>query len=172
MPAATLRPPQPHERESTLAVQRAAFGRDDEAALVARLRQAGHDRYEWLADVRGTIVAHVVYSPVRVEHGDAAHALGLAPLAVLPAWQRRGIGSALVRHSLDALRHAGATRFVVVLGEPAYYARFGFAPASRAGLHDVYGGGDAFMALALQDDGFRGSHGRVDYAPAFDLLAV
>lgn len=155
------------EWAATLAIERAAFGRDDEADLVRRLREAGDNAVEWIAEADGEIVGHVLYSPVRIEHGEDGGALGLAPVGVLPAWQRRGIGHALIQASLDALRQAGHYSLLVVLGEPGYYTRFGFAPASRAGLHDTYGGGDAFMALPLQPGG---RHGRVNYAPAFDLL--
>ena len=158
------------ERAATVAIERAAFNRDDEANLVQHLREAGDVAAEWVAEADGEIVGHVLYSPVRIEQGEDGRTLGLAPVGVLPAWQRRGIGHALIRASLDALRQDGHYALVVVLGEPAYYARFGFAPALRAGLHDIYGGGDAFMALALQPGGLEGRHGRVDYAPAFGLL--
>jgi putative acetyltransferase len=153
-----------------MAIHRVAFGRDDEAVLVRHLREAGDSAYELLADADSEVIAHVAYSSVRIEHGDDGRVLGLAPLGVLPAWQGQGVGSALVRQSLDALRAAGTVRAVVVLGEPAYYTRFGFTPASLAGLHDTYGGGDAFTALALQAGGLDGYSGRVDYAPAFDLI--
>ncbi|HKR76881.1 MAG TPA: N-acetyltransferase [Rhodanobacter sp.] len=162
--------PGSQDLEAALAVHRAAFGRDDEARLVQRLRDDGDSALEWLAEVDGQVVGHVAYSPVRIEHGDDGRALGLAPVGVLPAWQRRGIGRALVDASLAALRQDGQTPLVVVLGDPAWYVRSGFTPASAAGLHDIYGGGDAFMALALHPGGLDGRRGRVDYAPAFDLL--
>lgn len=167
-----LRPLQASSPElaATLAVERAAFGRDGEAALVQRLREAGDATTEWVAEVDGTMVGHVLYSPVRIEHGDDGSALGLAPVGVPPPWQRRGIGRALIEASLAALRRDGHHALVVVLGDPDYYSRFGFAPASRVGLHDSYGGGDAFMALALRSGGLDDCSGRVNYAPAFDLL--
>ncbi|RDI98481.1 N-acetyltransferase [Dyella solisilvae] len=165
-----IRPPRPDELPAILAVHRAAFGRDDEAALVQHLRNDGDSAFEVLAEADGEVIAHVAYSPVSIEHGNDGRALGLAPVAVTPAWQHRGVGSALVRRSLDELRDASDARAVVVLGEPAYYARFGFSPASLAGLHDTYGGGDAFMAQALRPGGLDGYHGRVDYARAFALL--
>ncbi|WP_201313556.1 N-acetyltransferase [Dyella sp. EPa41] len=164
-----IRQPRTDELAAIMAVHRAAFGRDDEAALVRRLRADGDDAFELLAEANGDVVAHVAYSRVRIERGDDRRALGLAPVAVLPAWQHRGVGSTLIRYSLDALRQR-PMRAVVVLGEPGYYARFGFQPASNAGLHDTYGGGDAFMALSLQPGGLDGYRGRVDYAPAFALL--
>lgn len=164
-----IRPPRLDELAAIMAVHRAAFGRDDEAALVGRLRADGDDAFELLAEADGAVVAHVAFSRLRIEHGDDGLALGLAPVAVLPAWQRRGVGSTLIRHSLEALRKQ-PMRAVMVLGDPGYYARFGFTPASRASLRDTYGGGDAFMALALHSGGLDGYRGRVDYAPAFDLL--
>ena len=91
-------------------------------------------------------------------------------MAVLPAHQRTGVGTALVRAGLDAARAAGATA-VVVLGHPTYYPRFGFAPASRVGLRCVYDASDdAFMAIELVAGGFGGRRGLVRYAPEFDAL--
>ena len=152
-------------------VHRQAFGGNGEAGLVATLHASGLATLSLLGDIDGDIIAHVLFSPVAVEHGDADGLLGLAPVAVRPSHQRRGLGSELVRAGLDAARDEGA-RAVVVLGDPAYYSRFGFRPASGFGLHDVYGGGDAFMALELQPDALRDCRGRIDYAPAFaDLPA-
>jgi putative acetyltransferase len=166
--ALLIRPPHPDrdEREAVLRVHRAAFGREDEARLVQQLHLSGRDVFELLAECDGTIVAHVAFSPVTIEHGEDGRARGLAPVAVLPAWQRQGIGTRLIGEALQALR-AAALRGVVVLGDPTYYARFGFEPASRYGLHDIYGGGDAFMTLALYEGSMRGYRGRVDYAPEF-----
>lgn len=166
-----FRPLGPNDLAESLAIEREAFARADEADLVQRLRDEGNSALEWVAEANGALVAHVLYSPVRIEHGDDGRVLGLAPVGVRPAHQRQGIGDALIRQSLDALRAASRARAVVLLSDPAYYTRFGFVPASRHGLHDIYGGGDAFMALALQPAGLEGYRGRVDYAPAFDLLS-
>jgi putative acetyltransferase len=166
----TIRRPCLEDREAILHVIRAAFGREDEVRLVAQLHANGDDRFELVAEQSGAIVGHVLFSPIRIEQGDDGRALGLAPLSVLPWLQHGGIGSELIRQSLAALREEGEVSAVVVLGDPPYYTRFGFAPASRAGLYDVYGGGDVFMALAIQPGGLDHYRGRVDYAPAFDLL--
>jgi putative acetyltransferase len=157
------------EQQAILDVHRAAFDREDEARLVQQLCLAGRNRFERLAEQDGQIVAHVLFSPVRIAQGDDGKVLGLAPMAVVPAWQRRGMGAALLRESLQALRSADF-RAVVVLGDPAYYSRFGFAPASQQGLIDTYGGGDAFMALALREGALDGYRGQVDYAPEFANL--
>jgi putative acetyltransferase len=110
-----------------------------------------------------------LFSPVRVEHGDDGKTLGLAPIAVVPDCQRRGVGTRLIEDALQDLR-ATSFRCVVVLGDPAYYQRFGFVPASNHGLHDTYGGGNAFMALTLCEGGLDGYRGQVDYAPEFAIL--
>lgn len=164
-----VRPPLPQEESAVLAVHRAAFGREDEARLVASLRTAGRARFERLVERDGAVIGHALFSPVRIAHGDDGLALGLAPMAVAPAWQRRGAGTALLEASLRELAET-AHRAVVVLGDPAFYGRFGFRPATAAGLHDTYGGGDAFMALALREGGLDGYRGQVDYAPEFASL--
>ena len=93
--------------------------------------------------------------------------MGLAPMAVLPARQRGGIGSALVRAGLDACRQLGCTA-VVVLGHPAYYPRFGFQPASRFALGCEYDVPDeAFMALEVEPGSLVGKAGTIRYHRAF-----
>ena len=103
----------------------AAHADGTEAALVAELRAAGGIACEWVA-VEGTApVGHIAFSAVTLDGRDC-NWFGLAPLAVAPAHQGRGIGSRLVRTGLAALQARGAGG-CVVLGEPAYYGRFGFA---------------------------------------------
>ncbi|TOZ38504.1 N-acetyltransferase [Burkholderia pseudomallei] len=98
-----------------------------ERRIVDALRADGRLSVSLVAVRDGRLVGHVAFSPVAIgAGGEGWH--GLAPLAVWPGCQRQGIGAALVRAGPDALRRAGA-RGCVVLGEPAYYARFGFGPA-------------------------------------------
>jgi putative acetyltransferase len=154
------------EQNAILAVHRAAFEREDEARLVQQLGLSGRNSFEQLAEQDGEIIAHVLFSPVRVAHGDDGKVLGLAPMAVIPAQQRSGVGTRLLHDTLLALRSTDY-RAVVVLGDPAYYSRFGFAPASQHGLIDTYGGGDAFMVLALREGALHDYRDQVDYAPEF-----
>jgi putative acetyltransferase len=95
--------------------------------------------------------------------------MGLAPMAVLPAHQRRGVGSSLVRAGLDVCRHRGVDA-VVVLGHAAFYPRFGFQPASRFGIRSEYDvPDDVFMAIELRPGALAGPAGLVRYHAAFRL---
>jgi putative acetyltransferase len=95
--------------------------------------------------------------------------MGLAPMAVSPLRQRQGIGSQLVRHGLEYLKQM-ACPFVIVLGHPEYYPRFGFQPASNYGLSSQWDGipDEAFMVIAFDEDTLPSSGGVARYRPEFD----
>ena len=120
-----------------------------------------------LADI-SELVGHILFTRMAIKAGDRSHsALALAPLAVLPAHQRSGIGSALVKHGLAESTRLGH-RIVIVLGHPEYYPRFGFLPASRFGIRAPFEARpEAFMALELQPGALQHVHGEVEYAPEF-----
>jgi putative acetyltransferase len=163
----TVRAETPDDPAAIRRVHALAFGGPEESRLVDALRTAGAARCALVAEVDGDVVGHVCFSPVVVGDDPTFPALGLGPVAVLPAHQRRGIGARLVREGLAAARGAGA-RAVVVLGEPDYYRRFGFTPARDHGLRCEYPGAeDAFMAIALVPDAFAGRAGLVRYRPEF-----
>jgi len=150
------------------AVMERAFGRPYEADLVESLRADGDVIAAFVAVADDRIVGHVLFSPLAIE--DATRPLAaaaLAPLAVLPDRQRRGIGSALVRRGLDACRAAGIEA-VFVLGAPAFYRRFGFDSAAARPFLSPFPD-DAFMALALRPGALDGAAGTVLYARAFGL---
>lgn len=152
------------DREAIHAVHAASFPSDAEARLVDALRDSGRLSVSQVATHQTIVVGHVAFSPVSLPGASAG--VGLAPVAVLPAFRRRGIADRLIREGLAACR-ALDFRFVVVLGEPEYYGRFGFLPASRWGLEDEYGGGDAFQALELQPGAIPAGGGLVRYASEF-----
>lgn len=97
----------------------------------------------------------------------AISAAALAPMAVLPDHQRRGIGERLIRHGLDLLRKRGE-QIVIVLGHPDYYPRFGFSSEKARFLESPFPP-DAFMAMELSPGGLDGIRGRVRYPTAFGL---
>jgi putative acetyltransferase len=149
-------------------VNESAFGRPDEAELVAALIVAGAAILSLVAAIESDVVGHVLFSPVSVDTTTSpVSALGLAPLAVLPACQRNDVGSSLVRAGLAELERLGHGA-VVVLGRADFYRRFGFAPASRFGLHCEFDCPDeSFQALELQPRAFAGASGVVRYRPEF-----
>jgi putative acetyltransferase len=163
----TIRSETAADHEAVRDVNRLAFGRDDEAGIVAALRAGGHSRVSLVAEADGRVVGHVLFSdlPILTDGGTVA-ALSLAPMAVLPEFQRRGVGSALVREGLEVCRAAGH-RIVVVLGHPAFYPRFGFSAGLAEPLANPFHGGEAWMAVELVPGALGGVTGWVRYPPPF-----
>jgi putative acetyltransferase len=148
-----------------------AFGRPAEADLVEALRRHGAVVLSLVAERAGEVLGHILFSPVAIR-GTAGirPTVSLGPLAVLPGARREGIGSALVRDGLEHLRRGGHGA-VVVLGDPAYYSRFGFSPAGAIGLRSEYAASpEAFMAIELVPGTLAGAGGFVTYDPAFRML--
>jgi predicted N-acetyltransferase YhbS len=143
------------------AFERSAYGHHNEADIVEALRAAGVLTVSLVAETDGEIVGHVAFSWVRIAEavGDWH---GLGPLSVAPGWRRRGVGQALVREGLyvlEAVRASGC----VVLGDPAYYGRFGFAGDPALG----YGpeASPYLQSLVLRG---RAPSGEVRYHAAFE----
>jgi putative acetyltransferase len=167
-PAVAVRPERAGDAADIRACVVRAFGRPAEADLVDALRVVGGVAASLVAVAGARVVGHVLFSPVTIEGAAPDLApVGLAPVAVLPEVQRRGIGAALIEAGLARCRAAGHG-CVVVLGHPAYYPRFGFAPASRFGLRSAYDvPDDTFMALELRTGALLGRGGTVRYRPEF-----
>jgi putative acetyltransferase len=167
-----IRPERPEDGPGIFLVNEQAFGRPDEAILVDVLRKGAAfiPGLSLVAEVGGSLVGHILFSRISIvqEDGLEQPSLALAPMAVLPEWQGKGIGSALVREGLRLAAEAGHLS-VVVLGHQHYYPRFGFEPASRWHIRPPFDVPDAaFMVLALQPGALEGVAGTVQYPPAFD----
>jgi putative acetyltransferase len=153
------------------AVNRLAFGQEDEARLVDELRNGGYVRLSLVAEVAGQIVGHILFSELPIATGDGRtiDALSLAPMAVTPEFQRRGIGSSLLKAALAQCRADGHC-IVVVLGHPEYYPRFGFSSEQASQLScPLPVPPEAWMAIELNPGALRNVAGRVVYAPPFGL---
>ena len=159
-----VRPERPDDAAAVRAVHAASFPTDQEARLVDALRAADRLSVSLVAEADGAIVGHVAFSPVTVDTGEVG--IGRAPVAVREPHRRRGVAARLIGAGLDACRAAGFG-WAVVLGEPGYYARFGFRPAADVGLSDEYGGGPAFQVLELVPGALPVGAGLVRYGPDF-----
>jgi len=164
----TIRPEQSRDANQVRVVNERAFDGPSEAAIVDAVR--GTPDAISLVAVEGgdRIVGHILFTPVRIDGSPLAiRAAGLAPMAVLPDYQRRGIGTQLVHAGLDACGAAGY-EIVVVVGHPEYYPRFGFVPGSTKGLEWEYPvPAEAFMVVELRGGALEGAHGIVRYRPEF-----
>ena len=143
-----------------LAFRTAQHADGTEHLIIDRLRAAGALTLSLVAETNGTIVGHVAFSPVTLSDGTEGW-YGLGPIAVDPDRQGAGVGGALVREGLAGLK-AGRAAGCVLLGEPAYYGRFGFAPNPKLTLDGVPP--EYFMALAFSPV-YGG--GTVSYHPGF-----
>lgn len=144
-----------------------AFDTPAEADLVDALREQAQPLVSLVAENSGAIVGHIMFSPVLLSGQPALRIVGLAPMAVAPEHQRKGIGSALVRAGLEQCMQLdfGA---VVVLGHPAYYPRFGFSSSVRFDITCEYEvPEEVFMVLELQAGFLRAASGKIKYHAAF-----
>ncbi len=147
-----------------------AFGQPMEANIVDKLRENCSDLLSLVAVREGQVVGHILFSPVRIEgEGRMVEGTGLAPMAVLPAWQHQGIGSMLIRAGISMLKNKGCP-FVIVLGHPGYYPRFGFEGASGYGIRSQWSEvpDGAFMILVLNSEAVAGTSGTARYRDEFD----
>jgi putative acetyltransferase len=166
----TIRPESVADADAIFAVHAAAFPTKVEAHLVNALRANEKAAVSLVAELDGAVTGHILFSPVSIDSASACpNGVGLAPLAVWPLHQRKGIGAQLVEHGLDACRRAGVA-FAVVLGEPSYYRRFGFRRGLDHGLQNEYGADEAFMAIELRPGALAGISGLVRYCPEFSSV--
>jgi len=153
------------------ALEAEAFGRRQEADLVDRLRADGALWLSQVAFVDDRIVGHAAYSLIKIsQNSDKWTFPALGPIAVAPANQRRGIGSAWIRAGIEIVREAGFGLLFLV-GHPAYYPRFGFQPALPLGFSSDYvkpgGRHEHFMALVLDQSLIGCVRGHMGYHRAF-----
>jgi putative acetyltransferase len=146
------------------AVQETAFRRAKEADLVDRLRADGGTVISLVAVKGELVVGHILFSRMAAPF----RALGLGPIAVMPEYQRAGIGTRLINAGLAEAR-LGGWEGVFVLGAPAYYRRFGFDPRAAAGFSSPYAGSH-FMVMSLREGNLPAKTGEIAYPAAFSAL--
>jgi putative acetyltransferase len=156
------------DRAAIRTINEAAFGGPDEAVLVDKLRDDGHAIISLVAELDGQVVGHIMFSRmwIRTQTGLVS-AVALAPVAVLPEYQHRGIGGRLIRQGLDLLRMEGE-KIVIVVGHRDYYPRFGFSTDMARRLSSPFPS-DVFMAMELSAGALDDVGGPVVYPPAFGI---
>jgi putative acetyltransferase len=152
-------------------VNQLAFQGDYEANVVDALRQNCPEVLSLVARKGDDVIAHIMFSPVRIvtTTGQTVQGMGLGPLAVHPDEQRLGLGSALCREGMQRMKQSGYP-FVIVLGHPDYYPRFGFERASRYGITSHFENvpDEAFMVAVFDGELMEGVMGTAYYREEFD----
>jgi len=165
----TIRVERTQDVSQVRVVNEGAFDQPTEADLVDKLRESCGDYLSLVAE-DDEVVGQIVFTPAIVEGSERrVVGMGLAPLAVTPDRQRQGIGSALTKRGLEILRERGCP-FVIVLGHPEYYPRFGFERASAYDLTCQWEGvpDEAFMVLVFDPGVMEGVSGVARYRDEFD----
>lgn len=167
----TVRPERPDDAEAIDEIVASAFlaefGTTTEVALVRTMRDRGEliPDLTLVAEVGSELVGHIAFSEVTLD-GRPARGLGLGPVSAAPAHQRSGVGSLLITTALGRAEQLG-WHFVVVLGHPSYYPRFGFVPAAALGVTGDYGDADGWMVRPLGDRTVPAGH--VRYCSSFHM---
>jgi len=164
----TIRLETHEDAESIRYVNEQAFSQENESKLIEKLRNHGFLTISLVAIQDGEIVGHIAFSPVVIESECSSfEAIALAPITVLPMYQRKGIGSQMVRAGLAECCLLGH-KIIVVLGHPDYYPRFGFVLARPKGIDCEFEvPEEAWMILELREGALAGRRGIVRFRPEF-----
>lgn len=167
-----IRAENPDDYPAIKRVNDLAFGQPNEGMLVGELRRNPSfvPELSLVAVYNGTIVGHILFLPVRIACEDSsAISLSLAPMAVLPEHQGKGIGGRLIEEGIAIAKTKGYESIILV-GHPGYYPRFGFQPASRWGIKPPYEGvpDEAFMALELCENSLDGKAGVAEFPREYE----
>lgn len=144
----------------------------DEHLVLHRLRDSEHfiPQLSLVAEQNGKLIGNIVYAKMLLDGKISDELVGFGPLSVLPSMQRRGIGSSLIAASFEKAKALGY-KAVLITGSPDYYARFGFAPAGRYGIHlngvPTEEEAPFFMAVELEPGWLAKHPGVADFAPEY-----
>ena len=164
-----IREERPDDIAAIREVNRRAFGQDQEGNIVDALRTNGAARLSLVATVNGQVAGHIMYSLLTVAENVDGVALG--PMAVVPEYQRQGIGTKLIGAGNRKIKDAGYP-FIIVVGHAEYYPRFGFRPASEYGIKCEWDVPDeVFMLLVLNEAKMQGASGLAKYRHEFSTIS-
>ena len=163
-----IRPERNGDIEAIRGINLAAFETAAEANLVDNLRDRGKLIISLVAEEDDALVGHIAFSAINIESHSDVRGVGLRPMAVIPSMQRRAIGSELVLAGLERCRNLDY-HYMVVLGHPQYYPRFGFVSAGNYGIKCFWEvPNDVFMILELKPGALAGVRGLAQYQPEFN----
>ena len=145
----------------------------NEGKLVEKLRKSPNfiDKLSLVAELNGQVIGHILFTPIRIENGqEKFESLILAPVSVLPEFQKIGIGSQLIRTGHQKAFELGF-HSVILIGHPEYYPRFGYKPASKWGIKSPIPlpSDDVFMAIELNNGALTNVSGTVVFPPEFGI---
>ncbi len=166
-----IRLEKPDDQEKIRNINSAAFDTNDEANLVDALRKSGTPLISLVAEEKGELIGHILFSPVSLEGNQPTPLIaGLGPMAVIPECQNKGVGSMLVEEGLRYCKTSGY-KAIVVLGHPEYYPRFGFVPSINYDIKSEYQvPPEIFMVKELEEFALKGIDGTIKYHQAFNEI--
>ncbi|MFZ1702822.1 MAG: N-acetyltransferase [Saprospiraceae bacterium] len=164
----------PSDYEEVFEVNRLAFGQDEEAVLVSRLRMSNAfvGNLSLVALINHLIVGHILFTKIDIVNGPKStyESLALAPMCVRPTFQKKGFGGLLIEAGLNKARELGF-KSVIVMGHEHYYPKFGFLPAEKWGIKPPFDvPSPLFMGIELVENGLKNVSGVVKYAKEFDSI--
>ncbi|PAX53267.1 GNAT family N-acetyltransferase [Brunnivagina elsteri] len=163
-----IRAENPQDYSQIAKVNTLAFGRENEANLITEIRNSNFyiPELSLVVEIDNTVIAHIMFSYIHLIGEERLRVLSLAPVAVIPEFQKQGIGSALIRNGLEKSDAMGEV-LAIVLGYPLFYNRFGFVPSVIYGIQSPFNvPEDVFMVKTFKN--FQQNYyGEVAYPPAF-----
>ncbi|MBK7009787.1 MAG: N-acetyltransferase [Saprospiraceae bacterium] len=171
----TLRQETQDDFKDVFEVNHTAFGQDNEAKLVGALRNNSAVFVPELSIVaieNNKIIGHILFTKIKIKdrNGNLHESLGLAPMAVRPEFQKKGIGGQLIRKGFEAAKDLGF-KSIIVLGHEHYYPKFGFEPADKWNIKAPFDvPSNVFMAIELVKDGLKNISGTVIYPKEFEIV--
>ena len=167
----TIRPEKPEDYQLVYDINQKAFNREAEARLVEKLRKTSRfiPNLSLVAIKDKKLVGHVLFSIIFIKtDSKSIPVLALAPIAVLPEYQKQGIGSLLIREGIKKCKNLGY-KAIILVGYPNYYPRFGFTPAKEKGLNLSFDAPEeAFMVYEIIPKTLKGVKGTIEFPPEFD----
>jgi Predicted acetyltransferase len=166
----TIRTEKENDHKPIYDVNKLAFQQEDESKLIEKIRKGENfiPKLSIVAEIDNRIVGHILFSKIKIIGDSDYESLALAPMAVIPEFQRRGVGSELIKNGLDKAKKLGFDS-IIVLGHKEYYPKFGFQRASKWGIKCPFEVPDeVFMAIELTEKALEGKAGTVEYPDEFN----